>query len=371
MKFSTSKTELQQTLQKLSKVSPTRSTLPILGCILIEATNERTIIRATDLELTIESEISVSIEEEGSIAAPLKQLLEITNELAETRITIGADDRNRIEIQTDMGLYKLMGKRVEEFPASPEAKQKTGLSLPGKMVKNIIDKTLFAVSRDELKPALTGVLFRFAPKSITAVSTDGHRLVRYKEKKVDNLSFSGDVLAPKKFLSYLSSQLSTGDINIFLGDNYLTTRIEQDTIITRTIGERFPDYESVIPKDNEKKLKANKDRLLGAIRRVSIFSNRATHQISLSLSSKKCLITTDDPEKASKAEEEFPAEYKGENLIVGYNAEYLKDVISHISGKTVVMRLNTSISATLFNLEEVKKDKTDNLMLLMPIRLNA
>ena len=371
MKFSTSKTELQQALQKLSRVSPTRSTLPILSCVLIESSNERTTLRATDLELTVELEISVSIEKEGSIATPLKQLLDITNELAETRITISADDRNRIEIQTDMGVYNLMGKPPEEFPASPETETTKNLSLPAKTVKNIIDRTLFAVSRDELKPALTGVLFRFAPKSITAVSTDGHRLVRYKEQNVDALSFSGDVLAPKKFLSYLSSQLSTGDIGVSIGDNYLTTKIEQDTIITRTIGERFPDYESVIPKDNEKTLKADKDSMLGAIRRVSIFSNRATHQVSLNLSSKKCLITTDDPEKSSKAQEELPAEYDGEDLVVGYNAEYLKDVIGHIGGKTVVVRLNTSISATLFNLEDVKKDETDNLMLLMPIRLNV
>ena len=372
MKFSTSKTELQQALQKLSKVSPTRSTLPILGCVLIESSNERTTLRATDLELTVQSKISVSIENEGSVATPLKQLLDITNELAETRITISADNKNKIEIQTDMGVYNLMGKAAEEFPASPETKQTTDLSLPAKTLKSIIDKTLFAVSKDELKPALTGVLIRFAPKNITAVSTDGHRLVRYKEQNVDALSFSGDVLAPKKFLSYLSPQLSAGDIGVSIGDNYLTTKIEQDTIITRTIGERFPDYESVIPKDNEKTLKADKDSILGAIRRVSIFSNRATHQVSLNLSNKKCLITTDDPEKSSKAQEELPAEYLGEDLVVGYNAEYLKDVIGHIGGKTVVVRLNTSISATLFNLEDVKKkSETDNLMLLMPIRLNV
>jgi len=169
----------------------------------------------------------------------------------------------------------------------------------------------------------------------------------------------------------LSSQLSAGEIGVSIGDNYLTTRIEQDTIITRTIGEKFPDYESVIPKDNEKTLKADKDSMLAAIRRVSIFSNRATHQVSLNLSSERCLITTDDPEKSSKAQEELPAEYEGEDLVVGYNAEYLKDVIGHIGSKTVVVRLNTSISATLFNLEEAKKDDTDNLMLLMPIRLNA
>jgi len=239
-------------------------------------------------------------------------------------------------------------------------------------LKNIIDTTLFAVSKDDLKPALTGVLFRFAQKNLIVVSTDGHRLVRYKEKDPGSIGFSGDIIAPRKFLSYLSTQLSAGDINISIGENYITTRMNQDTVITRTVGERFPDYESVIPKDNEKLLKADKESLLGAIRRVSIFSNRATHQVAMSLSSERCVVTTEDPETSSKAQEELPAEYNGDDLVIGYNAEYLQDVIKHIKGKTVFARFNTPISATLFNLEDNTEDNDgENLMLLMPIRLNG
>ena len=168
---------------------------------------------------------------------------------------------------------------------------------------------------------------------------------------------------------HLSTQLSTGDITILAGENHLTAKIGQDTIITRTLGERFPDYESVIPGDNEKTLKTEKDVILGAIRRVSIFSNRSTHQVALNLSGGKCLITTEDPEMSSKAQEELPAEYDGDDIVIGYNSEYLKDVINHINGKTVFIRLNTPISASLFS-SEVDEDNVDNLMLLMPIRLN-
>ena len=372
MKFSTSKTELQQAFQKLSKASPVRSTLPILGCVLVASSDENTIFRTTALELTIESEVPVSLEKAGSVAIPIRQLLDITNELPETRISISADDRNRVEIQTEMGTYDLIGKPADEFPATPEINQTKELSLPAKTLKNIIDTTLFAVSKDDLKPALTGVLFRFAPKNLIAVSTDGHRLVRYKEKDPGSIGFSGDIIAPRKFLSYLSTQLSAGDINISIGENYITTRMNHDTVITRTVGERFPDYESVIPKDNEKLLKADKESLLGAIRRVSIFSNRATHQVAMSLSSERCLVTTEDPETSSKAQEELPAEYKGDDLVIGYNAEYIQDVIKHIKSKTVFARFNTPISATLFNLEDNTEDKDgETLMLLMPIRLNG
>ena len=369
MKFSTSKTELQKAFQKLSKATPTRSTLPILGCVLIESSDDKTTLRATDLELTIESEISVSLEDAGSVALPLKQLFDITNELPETRITISVDDRNKVEMQTDTGLYDFMGKPADEFPATPEIDTTRELSVAAETLKSIIDATLFAVSKDDLKPALTGVLFRFGPKSLTAVSTDGHRLVRHERKDFKSENFTGDIIAPRKFLSYLSTQLSTGDITILAGENHLTAKIGQDTIITRTLGERFPDYESVIPGDNENTLKTEKDVILGAIRRVSIFSNRSTRQVALNLSSGKCLITTEDPEMSSKAQEELPAEYDGDDIVIGYNSEYLKDVINHISGKTVFIRLNTPISAALFS-SEVEEDSVDNLMLLMPIRLN-
>ena len=161
MKFSTSKKELQEALQKLSKATPTRTTLPILNCVLIKATNEKTSLRTTDLELTIDLEISVSIEEEGSAAVPLKQLYDITSELPETRITIIVDNKNKTKIKTNSGSYDLMGKQKEEFPATPKIDETKKINIPGKTLRNIIDSTLFAVSKDDLKPSLTGVLFSF------------------------------------------------------------------------------------------------------------------------------------------------------------------------------------------------------------------
>ena len=241
MKFSTSKSELQQALQKLSKATPTRSTLPILSCVLITATNEKTSLRTTDLELTIDLEISVSIEEEGSAAIPLKQLYDITNELSETRITIVADIKNKIEIRTNSGSYDLMGKQKEEFPATPKIEEKNKISIQGSIFKEIINSTLFAVSRDDLKPSLTGVLFRFNENGLTAVATDGHRLVKIIKEDYKVNSFTGDIVVPKKFLSYLSTFLSNDDLLLSIGETHMTATIKHDTIISRTINEVFPE----------------------------------------------------------------------------------------------------------------------------------
>tara|TARA_B100000029_G_scaffold515454_1_gene622454 strand:- start:2665 stop:3777 length:1113 start_codon:yes stop_codon:yes gene_type:complete len=369
MKFSTSKTELQHALQKLSKATPTRSTLPILGCVLIESKEEITTLRSTDLELTIQAELPVSLEKTGSSALPLKTLLDITNELPETRVTLSVDDKNRVKITTDTGEYDLMAKPADEFPAVPDTTKSQSVIVSGEMLKSIIGATSFAVSKDELKPALTGVLFRFGGIGITAVSTDGHRLVRYVRKDFNAGEFSGDIIVPKKFLSFMLNQISNDNVELLIGENHLTAKMKNDLVITRIIDERFPDYESVIPKENDKKMKVDKDVFLGAIRRVSIFSNKSTHQVALNMETTSCRITTEDPEKSSKAQEQIIAEFEGDSLTIGYNADYLKDIVTHVSGEKLLVEFSTAISAALFSSDAIDEN-IDSLMLLMPIRLN-
>ena len=369
MKFSTSKIELQKALQKLSKATPTRSTLPILNCVLVHVSSDQTILRTTDLEITIQVEIASSYEEEGSAALPLKTLLEITNELPDVRLTISVDTNYKTTIETEVGKYDLMGKPSEEFPATPNQRHKKTISIKGKALKEIIESTLFAVSQDELKPSLTGVLFKFSDNSFTAVSTDGHRLVKYERNDFLTEKLEEEIIIPKKFLSFLSTQLSDEDINISIGESFITAQLRKDIIITKIIDEKFPDYNSVIPKDNSKTFLVDKKILLGAIRRVAIFSNKSTHQVALFLNKDKSFVTTEDPEKSSKAKEHITGQFSGEEITIGYNSEYLKDIVSHVSGETVEIKLNNPVSAALFE-ENPKRENVKSLMLLMPIRLN-
>ncbi len=369
MKFSTSKTELQKALQKLSKATPTRSTLPILSCVLVDVSNEKTILRATDLEITIQVEIASSYEKKGSAALPLKTLLEITNELPDVRLTISVNTNYKTTIETEVGKYDLMGKPPEEFPAIPNQDHKKTIKIKGVVLKEIIESTLFAVSQDELKPALTGVFFKFSESFFIAVSTDGHRLVKHRRNDFLTKDTTEEIIIPKKFLSFLSTQLSDDDITIAIGESFITAQLQKDVIITKIIDEKFPDYDSVIPKENSKSFLIDKQVLLGAIRRVSIFSNKSTHQVALSLKKDKSFVTTEDPEKSSKAKEHIAGEFNGEEIVIGYNSQYLKDIVSHVLGETVEIKLNNSVSAALFE-ENPKRENVENLMLLMPIRLN-
>jgi len=369
MKFSTSKTELQKALQKLSKATPTRSTLPILGCVLIDASDKKTILKTTDLEITIEVEVPSSLEEAGRAALPLKTLLDITSELPEVRLTVAVDEKNKAVLTTDIGEYDLMAKPADEFPKTPEQKDPTAITIPGDTLKDVINKTSFAVSRDELKPALTGVLLQVSDSGTVAVSTDGHRLVKYSRSDFGSTGFNRDVIIPKKFLNYLSLHLTNEEVSLLLAEDHLAAKVGRDVVVTRIIDESFPNYESVIPKENNKRLVVEKEVLLGAVKRVSIFSNKSTHQVALSLSKDGCKITTEDPEKSSKAQEKIVANYEGDPIIIGYNADYLKDIVSHVGGKEVAVDLSSPVSAALFSSTEAKEE-VECIMLLMPIRLN-
>ena len=244
------------------------------------------------------------------------------------------------------------------------------MGIDANVLNEMISTVSFAVSRDDLKPSLTGVYFKFEKETLTAVATDGHRLAKYVRSDFKAGQFQGEVIVPRKFLNIINSYISKDETTqLLLGDSVFTAIIGADTIYTRIIDERFPDYQSVIPTDNEKEIRASCDELLSAVKRVSIFSNKATHQIAIRASNGSATITTEDPEKASKAQETINIEYDGDSIDVGYNAAYLKDILAHMKSDKIVIKLNTPISAGLFYPTSLN-DNVEITMLLMPIRLN-
>jgi|TARA_Y100000031_G_scaffold117657_1_gene130635 DNA polymerase-3 subunit beta len=370
MKFSTTKTDLQASLQKLSKIVPARSTIPILGNVLITSDNGSIIMRATDLEQTMILNIPASIKEEGNAVVPVNTLLNVANELPDGRVTLSVDSKLNVSLKSESGDYDLKGMASEEFPAPPETDEQKPVTISSELLKIIFQLTGFAISRDELKPALTGVLFQFDKNMLTTVATDGHRLVRYKIKEFDSGGFSGDIIIPRKFLSLSQNLLGqTETVEIQMGKNHITASFGDDTVHSRIIDERYPDFESVIPTNNDKMLTIDLQELTSAVRRVSIFSNRTTQQIAIKMNDGTVEIATEDPEKATRALEKLSAEYTGEPMTIGYNASYLKELLSFMPSKRVVLKLNTPISATVFYPEETEEER-DITMLLMPIRLN-
>jgi DNA polymerase-3 subunit beta len=312
-------------------------------------------------------EVESDFSDEGKVAIPLKKLLDITNEISSGDIQIEVLEYGKVMIKCINGNYTIMGKPADEFPASPSIDEYDILEIPTKDLARIIDHTLYAVSRDELKPALQGVLFEVENNNLRAVATDGHRLVRMnlplpveKEKELK-------VIIPYKFLNAIRGELPEDEIlKLHIGKNHVQVEIDHTVISTRIITERYPDYDSVIPQDNDKKLIVSRSELLSSVKRVAIFSNRATKQITLTLEDGKILVSTEDPENITTGNETIECQYDGESITVGYNADYLKEVLLHQPGDDIQLTLRTPISAGIFT---PVNDNDDILTLLMPIRI--
>jgi DNA polymerase-3 subunit beta len=320
-------------------------------------------MRTTDLEITIVTQADATVSAEGGVAVPHRTLMDITNALPETDIVIEANDDHRVAMKTSFGNYDIAGASPSDFPAMPEVDNKKEIGISSGTLKRLIEKTSFALSADELKPALMGALLEVRTDRISAVATDGHRL-----SFCSSTGYEGSVIVPKKFLNLLVPYLdNSDDIVLWVGDNHVTISFTGTTLFSRVIDERYPDYKTVLPKDNNKILMADREEMLASVRRVAIFSNRSTKQVELEISKSGAVVRTEDPENASSAEEKFEIDYEADDLSVGFNANYVVDMLSHLDGAKAVVRLNTPTSATLIGPEK-QQENEEMTMLLMPMR---
>ena len=370
MKFSIEKNLLLTKLQLLSKATPTRSTLPIISSALFIIKNNVLNVRATDLEISINISCKIENGENGSVAIPLSKLLEITGAMPDVIMNFTVSDIGKINIECNAGQYTIMGQSNDEFPTEQKIENSKTLTVLGEELKDIINNTSYAASKDDLKPVLQGVLFQIENEGIVSVATDGHRLVKLEKKKLHALDYTGSVVVPTKFLSLLNSQLkNNSDVSMLIGDNHIQVQIDNVIITTRIIKDPYPDYEGVIPKENTKTLVINKEAFSDAIKRISIFSNKSSRQVALEISDNQITITTEDPENITTGREIVECNYDGEPMTIGYNALYLKEVLQHQNSDEIKIMLNTPLNAGLFMPIE-QNENNDKTTLLMPIRLN-
>ena len=295
---------------------------------------------------------------------------EIVSVLPNEKVRICSNKDLLTEISSKEGTYKITGRDSIEFPETEKPQKKEIFEIKGKEFLKIINKTEYATSKDDLKPALGGVCFNIEEEKITAVSTDGHRLVKYIKETKTKTRKNQTIIIPKKFLKIIKSTILTQEnLKIELDENLLLTKQKELTIITRIIKEKFPDFNSVIPENNTKKATIIKEKLILSLKRVSIFSNRTTKQIIINFDKKGSLVSAQDPETATSGKEYFEAKYEGDPLTISYNAKYLIEVLQHIDNKEIIFYLNSPLSATIIN-PKTEESTEKNTNLLMPLRLN-
>lgn len=371
MKFSVARDNIHKALQNIIGVVPTKTTTPILNDILFELENNNLKLTATDLEILISTSVNVNGEENGTVAVPAKFLNEIIRELGNEKITFEQESGYRVKLTTERGEYRIVGEPSTDFPLMPVEENMSSFEIEKKVFRRMIEKSLFAVSNDELRPALMGILFQISSNELKLVGTDGHRLSKIINQ---NFSFNGedaDLIVPTKALSLLNKNIDQleSPLNIQFSKNYVIFDLKTLKIYSRLVDSEYPDYEGVIPSSNKKEVIANTSQLLSSIRRVSIFSSTLTHQVILSLNENKIEVSSQDIDIGGEGREELDVKYSGDDLGIAFNAQYFLDVINHVDTEETKILLDSPITAAIVFPVEQNNDE-DLLMLLMPVRLN-
>lgn len=371
MKFIVSSAALLKQLSGINGVITTNPVVPILENFLFEITEGTLTVTASDLQTSMITEIEVESKESGSIAVPARILLETLKNLPEQPVTFSIDEETySVEISSDNGRYKLAGENATDFPKVPAVSNDFSVEMSTEVLASAINNTIFATSNDELRPAMTGVYINLTDTNTTFVATDSHRLIRYR--RVDVASDNGNaIIIPRKALNLLKTTLPAENLPVTVEFNVSNAFFKFGNIrmICRLIDERFPDYENVIPTDNENIMSIDRMELLSSLRRIAIYANKTTHQVRLKITGSELQISAEDLDFANEANERLSCEHNGEDLEIGFNAKFLIEMLNNIDSKEIEMLLSAPNRAGLI-VPKDQGDSEDILMLVMPVMLN-
>lgn len=374
MKFIVSSSLLLRQLQAISGVLNSNNPLPILDNFLFEIVSGELIISASDLETTMTTRIPVEAKTNGKVAVPAKIVLDTLKTFPEQPLTFTVDKGSHgIEISSDYGKYKLSGQDGDEFPKIPSIEGATTIELPSSVLLKAINKTIFATGNDELRPVMSGVFCQMSSDNLTFVATDAHKLVRYRRTDVKS-EVAANFILPKKPLNLLKNILVEEDtkVNVDYNESNAFFSFNNVNLICRLIDGRYPNYEAVIPTQNPNKLSIDRQAFLNSIRRISIFSNKTTHQVRLKIAGSELQVSAEDLDFANAANERLACQYEGEDIEIGFNAKFLLDMLTNLDTDEVQLEMSAPNRAGILlpsKAEQVAGE--DILMLVMPVMLNS
>lgn len=373
MKFVVSSAALYSHLQGISRVINSKSTLPILDCFLFNIEGNQLTITASDNETTLDTIMEI-VESEGDFqfAIPSKTLLDAIKELPEQPITFDINTSSlEMTIHYMNGKYAMVGQSADEYPmAALMSEGCVSFNIEADTLLDGINRTIFATADDELRPVMNGIYFDIYTDNVTLVASDGHKLVRYKlygAKGEEKAAF----ILPKKPAALLKNLLGkeAGEIKISFDDRNATFEMPTHRMICRLIEGRYPNYNSVIPQNNPFKVTIDRAAMLSALRRVSVFSSQSSSLIKLRMNNNELLISAQDIDFSTSAEEKLACAYEGNPMSIGFKATFLMDILSNINGQDVIIEVSDpSRAGVLVPAEQTESEEL--LMLLMPMMLN-
>ncbi len=335
MQFQTTKEDLLSHIQIVQNIVSARISLPILSNILLDAAHGKLRLTATDLDVGISCEYPVDVVESGSITIPAKRFADIIHELPESQIMISAKKNNMVIIQSDTCEFKIMGLPKEEFPKLPEFKDREALKIEQQVLRDMFMKTSFAVSHDETRHILNGVLLKIENNSLTMVATDGRRLALTKKEINQNAQAQKAIIIPSKTINELIRNLKDkGEALIIIRENQVLIDLGGLQVVSRLIEGEFPNYDQVIPQEAQNKIKLNREKFLLAVKRAAVLSTLDYQAVKLEVFKNKLIISKSTPD-VGESREEMAADYSGKELVVGFNPAYLIDALKNIQNEEI------------------------------------
>jgi DNA polymerase-3 subunit beta len=367
MKFTITREHLQEGLVAVAASIPAKTTLPVLSNILVEAHDDGLRLSGTDLDIAVTTTIAASVEEEGAITLPARKLVEIVREMPSAAINVSSAGEQRVTIECGRSKFKLLGLPREEFPAFPSVSFDDSWKCSAQDLQKLIGHVAFAASTEESRPILNGVLWELRPERMRMVATNGHRLARM-DVPVEGGAEDADLIVPPKALEQIRRLFdSDQEIEIAKSENHLGFRSATTQIYTRLIEGPYPNYEQVIPRENDKNLTVDKAALIAALRRMSIVASDQTHRVRVGLANGTCKLSVQTPD-LGEAQEEVTVTYDGSAMEIGFNAAYLLEVLKYLPTEEV--RLTFKSPERAATCEPVGwDDPASYLTLVMPLRL--
>lgn len=373
MKFIVSSSKLFQQLQAVGRVIAPKNSLQILEDVLFDLEGTQLTLTASDGETTIRTSLAVeSAEGAGKVAFQAKLLLETLKEFSEQPLTFAIDDQNfGLNITSENGTYSFVGANGNEYPQMQLEEAVVGeFTMPANVLLDAVNKTIFCTADDELRPVMNGIFFDLSQDKLTMVATDAHRLVRYINTSVQSATPISFIL-PKKPANILRNILGKEDaeVKVSFGEKNARFAFGATLIVCRQIEGRFPNYNAVIPQNNQNKVVVDRQTIVNACKRVAVFANTGTSLLKLALSENKITISAQDIDFSTSAEETIACSYEGAPMAIGFKAPFLIEIISSIASNEVLIELADPARAGLV-LPMENEENQDLLMLLMPMLLN-
>jgi len=386
MKFTVKSNDLISAISKVISVTPTRSTLPILSNLFFSLEGKELTIIGSDLEVYIEIKISVDGKSDGQVALPAKKLESLLSNLSGKELNFDLQNGFKTIIKTKGGKWTLTGEDPNDFPMPAEVEGSKEIDISGALITRYLPKAIHAASSDELRRSMNGVFFEIKKDEFKVVATDGHRLVKIINNNFDYSGEKTSMLVPIKtcqLMTRLFKSKASGEqdaaaegeeisetqkVSVFFSNEFLKCSFGNITIHSRLIDDTFPNYESVIPNDNEKILKVAKNDLIGAVKRSIILSDQVTNKTSFSISESELKVRAANNEYGTDADETIESSFtEAEEFEIAFNGKYLLEALQHFDGDELLFDFSTPLKASIIRPAE-QRENEDLMMLVMPVR---